>query len=298
MTRFFTPLIVSLLWVAPLRAHGPWVTLTDCRYLSNPANDGDSFHVRSGKKEYIFRLYFVDAPETEEGLGERVDEQRKYFGLTGPQVLQVGEVAKQFVEKQLARPFVVRTCMQDALGRSKKERFYAFVEIDHRDLGEELVANGLARLHGTNVQPPGMTSAEVEWRKLKQLERTAKDQKVGGWGVGVGRLNTRVESREQFDHDSFDRFFHPKRLQPSTTPKPKLRDRTAKALRELANKLSPEKKLDVNAATKEELDAIPGIGKVLAQRIVDARPFKSADDLRQVSGIGKKRYEAIRPYFN
>ena len=45
---------------------------------------------------------------------------------------------------KLSHPFVVRTCKQDALGRSKMERFYAFVEVDHRDLGEELVANGLS----------------------------------------------------------------------------------------------------------------------------------------------------------
>ena len=52
-----------------------------------------------------------------------------------------------------------------------------------------------------------MTSAEVEWGKLEQLERTAKMQKVGAWGASVGRLNTRVESKEQYAADSFDAFF-------------------------------------------------------------------------------------------
>ena len=108
--------------------------------------------------------------------------------------------------------------MQDALGRSKMERFYAFVEVDHHDLGEELVANGLARLHGADSRPPGMNSVEVEWQKLEQLERAAKQQKVGAWGVNVGRLNTRVESKEQFATDSFDAFFHPERLR-ATPPR-------------------------------------------------------------------------------
>ena len=51
--------------VAVARADEQWVTYKDCRYLPNAANDGDSFHVRAAGKEYIFRLYFVDTPETD-----------------------------------------------------------------------------------------------------------------------------------------------------------------------------------------------------------------------------------------
>jgi competence protein ComEA len=57
--------------------------------------------------------------------------------------------------------------------------------------------------------------------------------------------------------------------------------------------------LDLNRATKAELRLIPGIGDALAQRIVDQRerngPFKSVDELRQVSGIGPKTLERLRP---
>ncbi len=211
MIRFFTTLAFCAFYLANLQAREPWVTLTDCHYVANDSNDGDSFHVRAGNKKYLFRLYFVDAPETDVEFGERVNEQAKYFGVTIPQTVQVGEAAKSFVRAKLSHPFIIRTCMQDALGRSKMERFYAFVEVDHRDLGEELVANGLARLHGTDSRPPGMNSVEVEWQKLEQLERAAKQQKVGAWGASVGRLNTRVETKEQYAVDSFDAFFHPER---------------------------------------------------------------------------------------
>ena len=41
-----------------------WVTLTDCQYVDSKDNDGDSFRVHCGDKEFTARLYYVDAPET------------------------------------------------------------------------------------------------------------------------------------------------------------------------------------------------------------------------------------------
>lgn len=298
-THLRSLLLLVALCVAILdaRAREPWVTLTDCRYVDNDSNDGDSFHIRSGRKEYIFRLYFVDSPETDLELKERIDEQAKYFGVSVPQTIQIAEAAKNFVRQKLSHPFVVRTCMQDAMGRSKMERFYGFVEVDHHDLGEELVANGLARLHGTETRPPGMNSVEVEWNKLEQLERTAKQQKVGAWGVSVGRLNARAQSKEQYSADSFDAFFHPERLRATPTPIPSLASQPPSS-RSHSNATALTKKLDANTASQQELDALPGIGSVLAARIVAARPFQSADDLRKVKGIGAKTYEKIRPFFD
>ena len=56
-------------------------------------------------------------------------------------------------------------------------------------------------------------------------------------------------------------------------------------------------KFDINTATEKELKLIPGIGPVMARRIIDARPFRSADDLKKVNGIGDKKYAQLRPYF-
>ena len=62
--------------------------------------------------------------------------------------------------------------------------------------------------------------------------------------------------------------------------------------------LLPEEKLDLNTATAEELQKLPGIGEVLSQAIVDYReehgPFQSVDELLQVPGIGEKRLDDIR----
>jgi hypothetical protein len=73
-----------------------WTMLENCRLIANPANDGDSFHVSAGANEYIFRLYLVDAPETDEMTPGRLVEQAKYFGISVPQAIEVGRAAKEF----------------------------------------------------------------------------------------------------------------------------------------------------------------------------------------------------------
>lgn len=257
--------------------HGRWVTLENCTLVPNPSNDGDSFHVRIRRKEYIFRLYFVDTPETDPTLEDRVNEQARYFGINPAQALQVGELARRLSAEKLSRPFTVRTCMQDALGRSRKERFYAFVRIGQEDLAEELVKNGLARVHGTSGQPVGLLTANAEWARLEQLEAGAKGEKVGGWGANFNRMSVRSQKEGGQPYDPFDAFFHaPAAATPGSV--------VAAAL-------------DVNSATQQQLEDLPGIGPALAGRIMAARPFKSADDLRHVKGIGDARYQKIRAYF-
>jgi competence protein ComEA len=57
--------------------------------------------------------------------------------------------------------------------------------------------------------------------------------------------------------------------------------------------------LDVNAASVDDLEALPGVGPVLAQRIFEYRrsrgPFQKIDDLLSVHGIGKKKLAQLKP---
>ena len=62
---------------------------------------------------------------------------------------------------------------------------------------------------------------------------------------------------------------------------------------------SPGAKVNVNTATLDELESLPGIGQVIGQRIVDFRqqhgPFRTVDDLLNVSGIGPATMAELRP---
>ncbi|MFE2144079.1 ComEA family DNA-binding protein, partial [Streptomyces sp. NPDC059456] len=56
--------------------------------------------------------------------------------------------------------------------------------------------------------------------------------------------------------------------------------------------------LSLGTATVEQLDGLPGVGPVLAQHIVEFRTarggFRSVEELRQVDGIGERRFADLR----
>jgi competence ComEA-like helix-hairpin-helix protein len=246
----------------------------------------------------------VDAPETDEMTPGRLVEQAKYFAITVPQAIEVGEAAKEFTREKLSQPFTVLTRMSDAMGRSKMERFYAFVQTKDGDLGEQLVRNGLARNYGYKAVPPGLRNSRLEVEKLQQFEDEAKQERIGGWGVDAERLNIHAQKPAPFSVFAAEKTARSHARSPANTPfaTPVFRpSSTTVAPVEVKKSHAKEKiepgRIDINTATEKELKMIPGVGQVMASRIIAARPFRSADDLKKVNGIGDKKYAKIRPYF-
>src|SRR6266542_1138318 len=304
-------LALAIVCTAPVdvdaRDSKDWIVLENCRLIPNPANDGDSFHASAGAREYIFRLYMVDAPETDAMNPARLVEQAKYFAITVPQAIEVGQAAKEFTREKLSEPFTVFTRLSDAMGHSKLERVYAFVQTKDGDLGEQLVRNGLARNDGFKSVPPGLRNSQIEIEKLQQYEDEAKQEKIGGWAVNAGRLNVHAQKPAPFSVFVAEKKTRPRALPP---PNPFSRISATPALSPSAAIVGPAEakkshpketielgRIDINTATEKELRMIPGIGSVMAGRIIAARPFRSADDLKKVNGIGDKKYAKIRPYF-
>ncbi|HLV01719.1 MAG TPA: ComEA family DNA-binding protein [Acidobacteriota bacterium] len=66
----------------------------------------------------------------------------------------------------------------------------------------------------------------------------------------------------------------------------------------LAQNSSQAEKVDLNSATQQQLEALPGIGPRTAERIIQFReengPFRRIEDLMNVPGIGKKKFERLK----
>jgi competence protein ComEA len=67
-----------------------------------------------------------------------------------------------------------------------------------------------------------------------------------------------------------------------------------------ATKKPPPAPININTATSEQLQEVPGIGPATAEKILQMRKsygaFKSVDDLLSIKGIGKKRLDKMRKY--
>lgn len=122
--------------------------------------------------------------------------------------------------------------------------------------------------------------------------------------VGVGlrwnqsRTNAELEAVKHFDYAKSDSVFYARSRNINRTDS-LLSTRSARATpTKLPNSDFDGKPIDINTATRDRLTHLPGIGPAYAERIVryrkDHGPFTSVEDLRKVSGIGKKRMDRLK----
>ena len=200
-------LVVAL--AVPAVAAKKWRVYTDCvlrmgekgnENKYEEANDGDSFHVTIGSlksadaSHKLFRLYFVDTPESDSSLPERLEDQRKYWDLPDLQtVVRCGKEAKMFTRRFLAQgggKFTAYSKLQDALGRSKKDRDYAMIRNAlGEDLGLALARNGYVRVSGMTVDLSELDEygkTAQRWNhELKAAEDKARAERRGCWAYST-----------------------------------------------------------------------------------------------------------------
>lgn len=264
-TRLLLVVLIPLLAVA-VRAADParWEVWEGCRFEPAKYFDGDSFHIAHGRESVIVRLYFVDAPETDTGYGERLGAQAAYFRTNTAAVLRAGGSAKAFTASFLAKPFRVITCRRVAPGASRGERLYAMVERDGRRLDAALVEAGWARTTSEIAHYPDEVSGRRWFAHLRQVEAAAAQARRGVW-ASSGTLTERW----------IDQF---KRLRDFGKPTP----------------VPAPRRVNVNTASEAELQSLPGVGAKTAEEIVRARPIKDIDALDSLPGFGPKKIDALR----
>ena len=281
----FQQIWAAILMIVSAIAGEDLTTFKTCKLVPTEWADGDSFQIQTKDgASHTIRLYGADCIEwhvSDETDARRLRAQRRYFGISElggtPQASidaakNLGKVAAEEVVATLATPFTLQTAFADARGDGKHKRIYGFVTTaDGEDLAERLVRLGLARAFGVYRETPTKKAASEYRAFLQDVELQAAKRGVGVWAkTNWDRLPSERQTERQEDAE----------LQLATT----------------SQKFTTGTKINPNTAARDELMRLPGIGEVTANRIIEARPFKSLGDLRNVEGIGEKSFSRISPF--
>jgi hypothetical protein len=151
-------------------------------------NEADTLRIKPSPtaEEAVFRLYFVDAPETTLSSPQTVQEQARYFDASQENVLKVGVEAAAYVTELLkTRPFMLYTRWEPVPDRT---RYYGMIKVslkpgEYTHLADILMKRGYGRLHGLTCElPDGVQGINDYGRYLLDLGKKAREDKIGIWG--------------------------------------------------------------------------------------------------------------------
>jgi competence protein ComEA len=268
----------------------PLESIRDCKLVPTDWGDGDSFQIKTPDgTEHTIRLYGADCLElhvNDDTDGRRLRAQRSYFGITTAKptrtesiemAIGLGRSAAEYTAKRLASPFTIHTRKQKALGDSKHQRIFAFVETsDGKDLATELVSQGLARAYGVCNDGPNELSTQRYREILADFELQAAKLGKGAWAfTNWEKLPAERDIQRVEEEDN-----------------------------EIAQgnaALPADFRLNPNTASRDDLDRLPGIGEAIANRIIEVRddaPFEEAKDMQRVHGIKQKTLAKFEQYLD
>jgi competence ComEA-like helix-hairpin-helix protein len=251
-----------------------------CTLVPTEWADGDSFSVRfPDGQQRTLRLYGADCIEMhvtgDDSNARRLRDQRRYFGIDGILTAKsFGEAAKSETQRVLTKPFTVHTTFADGRGDGRFQRIYAFVETSEgKDLSAWLVSQGLARAFGVVRQLPDGTSGN-EWREqLADLELIAARAGRGAWAKTDWEKLPEIRRQAREETAELE---------------------SAKGVLEAVE----GKPVDINHASRDELMTLPGIGEKTANAIIEARPYRSIEDLDRADGVGEATLAKVKPFLS
>lgn len=191
----FCSLFVAISSLGVSASEKEWLVYGRSELVADEYYDGDSFAAKPVTGyTYLFRLYGVDCPETDNRFESRLEDQAKDFKIEQQDLIKWGQKAAQFTRDFLSEPFRVYTQKIKADGASGKSRYYAIViNKEGVRLDEALIKAGLARAHGMGAAwDEPMWEGEIAnfarrmttrrfLSGLRMLEKRAKREKVGIW---------------------------------------------------------------------------------------------------------------------
>ena len=140
---------------------------------------------------------------------------------------------------------------------------------------------------GQDAQPLGDCYSANHDRESLRAAAFAFAEKA--YGTLVGGIADQMESAQSLDRENLPLM----KKRPHAIEDLRVFVSRAKLRLRVRRKLLPGKKININTASFEELDALPGIGPVRAQAIIDRRPFKTIEDIKTIKGIKDVEFSKI-----